>query len=187
MPVALPLIITTLGFAIIIPSLCFYLENHKKSLLITIIVGSLIPLVFYVVWELVTLGALSIDGKYGLMSLAQIKADGSFRANGLPKAAFYGVYFPYSGNPGENDGVFSPNDGGPQTDVNNPNASPDCAFRTPRNNDNDAIRAAFSYRLQQYPETIPNPRDQTGRAVGLQGDYIFVTSANRLDIQNLYL
>lgn len=84
-PFALPLIVTTFGFAIMVPSLAFYLENNVKSLLITIIIGSLIPLICYLLWEFVTLGALSIDGKYGLLSLAQSKADGTQVALALEK------------------------------------------------------------------------------------------------------
>lgn len=84
-PLALPIIITTFGFAIIVPSLTFYLKNNTKYLLITIIIGSLIPLICYLLWEVVTLGSLSISGKYGLMSLAQSKADGTQVALALEK------------------------------------------------------------------------------------------------------
>lgn len=76
-PRSVPLIITSFGFAIVIPSLCHYLKNETKSLLAVVLVGSLIPLICYLVWELVTLGSLSIAGPNGLKALALNIEDGT--------------------------------------------------------------------------------------------------------------
>lgn len=76
-PVTIPLIITTFGFAIIIPSLSTYLNRDSKSLVKVILIGSIIPLACYIVWLLVTLGTLSIDTPNGLKALAAQKANGT--------------------------------------------------------------------------------------------------------------
>lgn len=76
-PITIPLIITTFGFAIVVPSLTHYLKNDSKSLISVILIGSCIPLVCYILWILVTLGTLSIDGPNGLKELAMQKADGT--------------------------------------------------------------------------------------------------------------
>lgn len=59
---------TSFGFHIIIPSLVVYLDRDAKSLRLAILVGSLIPLLVYIVWELITLGILPLAGKNGLIS-----------------------------------------------------------------------------------------------------------------------
>jgi tyrosine-specific transport protein len=55
-PLALSIIATSFGFHIIIPSLVVYLRRDVKRVKLSIIIGSLIPLIVYIVWELLTLG-----------------------------------------------------------------------------------------------------------------------------------
>lgn len=57
---ALLVIITSFGYHIIIPSLTAYMNHDKKHLRWTLFLGSLMPLVIYVLWELVTLGVVPI-------------------------------------------------------------------------------------------------------------------------------
>jgi len=56
--VAIPVIITSFGFHIIIPTLTTYLSHDAKRLRLIIFVGSLIPLVVYLIWEFLILGVL---------------------------------------------------------------------------------------------------------------------------------
>lgn len=64
---AISVIITSFGYHIIIPSLTTYMNHDRKHLAWTLIIGSIIPLAFYVVWEFLVLGVVPIEGKNGLM------------------------------------------------------------------------------------------------------------------------
>ena len=55
---AVPVIITSFGFHIIIPTLTAYLDHNKKQLRQIILVGSIIPLIIYLVWEFLILGVV---------------------------------------------------------------------------------------------------------------------------------
>ncbi len=55
----LSLFITSFGYAIIIPSLRVYFNDDIKKLRLTILIGSLIPLVIYLIWVAIVFGVLS--------------------------------------------------------------------------------------------------------------------------------
>ncbi len=57
-PWTFPMILTTLGFSIILPSIAPYLGDSKRQLLKVITGGSLIILATYLLWELVSFGVL---------------------------------------------------------------------------------------------------------------------------------
>jgi len=65
--IAISLVVTSFGFHIIIPSLSTYLERNVKKLLLVVSIGSLIPLLTYVAWEVVILGIVPVEGAYGLL------------------------------------------------------------------------------------------------------------------------
>ncbi len=56
---AIPIFFTSFGFHGSLPTLVDYLGHRAKSLRFVIIVGSLIPLVVYLLWQVVTLGTLT--------------------------------------------------------------------------------------------------------------------------------
>ncbi|ELL9330536.1 amino acid permease [Vibrio fluvialis] len=56
---SIPVIFTSFGFHGSIPAIVNYLDGHTPSLRKAIIVGSAIPLVIYVFWQVVTLGVVS--------------------------------------------------------------------------------------------------------------------------------
>jgi tyrosine-specific transport protein len=64
---AIPVVVTSFGFHIIIPSLVNYLDYDVPLLKRTLLIGSSIPLVVYLIWELVVLGIVPIEGKSGLL------------------------------------------------------------------------------------------------------------------------
>lgn len=69
---ALPLLVIAFGFHNMIPSLTAYLGGDLKRVRKTIIGGSLGALIIYLVWEVVVLGIVPLDGDQGLLaSLAQ--------------------------------------------------------------------------------------------------------------------
>lgn len=64
--IAIPVIVTSFGFHIIIPSLKTYLKDDVRSLKKVILVGSAIPLIVYISWEVVILGIVPVGGSTGL-------------------------------------------------------------------------------------------------------------------------
>lgn len=65
---AVPVVATAFGFHIVIPSLATYLQWDKRALLWVISVGSAIPLIMYILWEIVSLGILPLHGENGLIA-----------------------------------------------------------------------------------------------------------------------
>jgi tyrosine-specific transport protein len=66
LPSTLMVVITSFGFATLIPSLRTYFNSDAKKLRQVIIAGSIIPLIFYICWDGVILGALPLEGAHGL-------------------------------------------------------------------------------------------------------------------------
>lgn len=64
---ALPVLVISFGFHNMIPSLAMYMKGDVKRLRITVLAGSVIPLLIYVAWELVILGIIPLEGRGGLM------------------------------------------------------------------------------------------------------------------------
>lgn len=65
---ALPLLVTTFGYHVIIPSLKFYLKENVNVLVKTILLGGAIPLLVYVIWQIVILLLIPVFGDQGLVS-----------------------------------------------------------------------------------------------------------------------
>ena len=65
---ALPVLVISFGFHNMIPSLAEYLKGNVSKLRTTVFIGSLIPLVIYLVWEAVLLGIIPVEGRCGLLS-----------------------------------------------------------------------------------------------------------------------
>ncbi|MDD4893198.1 MAG: aromatic amino acid transport family protein [Candidatus Rickettsiella isopodorum] len=60
-------IMTSFGFAIIVPSLRSYFTNDLFMLRKAILIGSLIPLLCYILWELTIMGSIPAHGESGLI------------------------------------------------------------------------------------------------------------------------
>ncbi|WP_133131010.1 amino acid permease [Legionella yabuuchiae] len=65
------ILITSFGFAIIVPNLRVYFNDDIKALRKLILFGSLIPLFCYIAWDAVIMGTLPSQGEQGLASLMQ--------------------------------------------------------------------------------------------------------------------
>lgn len=72
-PSSLMILITSFGFASIVPSLRYYFDGDAVLLRKVIFWGSLIPFVCYVFWNTVMLGVLSREGADGLVSISQMQ------------------------------------------------------------------------------------------------------------------
>ncbi|HLD17049.1 MAG TPA: aromatic amino acid transport family protein [Coxiellaceae bacterium] len=70
LPAVMP-VITSFGFAIVMPSLRGYLMNNVKLLRLSLVIGSLIPLLCYLVWDFVVQGTVSSEGQGGLAAMVQ--------------------------------------------------------------------------------------------------------------------
>lgn len=62
---------TSFGYATIIPSLRSYFNDDVKKLRAAILIGSLIPLVCYIFWDMAILGVLPREGDRGLIHIMQ--------------------------------------------------------------------------------------------------------------------
>lgn len=62
----LPLLLATFSFQMIIPSITPYLERDPKALRLSIILGTTIPYVVYMLWEVIVLGIVPVFGDNSL-------------------------------------------------------------------------------------------------------------------------
>lgn len=67
----IPIIITGFGSAIVIPTITEYLHGKPRQLLSVVVIGSIIPLIVYVIWEFVILGIIPLSGSPGLLQIQQ--------------------------------------------------------------------------------------------------------------------
>ena len=56
--ISIPVVLTAFGYHIVIPSLTTYLQHDRKMLGKTILVGSIIPIVIYILWQVLVLGVV---------------------------------------------------------------------------------------------------------------------------------
>lgn len=68
--VAIPVVVLSFTSHVIVPSLRMYMQNDVKQLKKSLLYGSLVPLVFYVVWEFLIVGVLPSAGEYSLTAIA---------------------------------------------------------------------------------------------------------------------
>lgn len=68
---ALLLLVTSFGFAIVIPSLREQFDDNIKSLRNVIFIGSLFPLICYLIWNAIIMGVIPRNGAQGLLLLNQ--------------------------------------------------------------------------------------------------------------------
>ncbi len=66
---SLPVVFTSFGFLIVIPSVRNLLDDDIKKIKIAIITGSLIPLVLYSIWITCVMGVIPVAGPMGLQDI----------------------------------------------------------------------------------------------------------------------
>jgi len=74
---AVSIVATSFGFHIIIPTLTTYLHKDVSQLKKTILIGSVIPLIVYILWELLTLGIIPLEGNHGIEQGLQDGSNGA--------------------------------------------------------------------------------------------------------------
>lgn len=89
LPMAVSVVSTSFGFQIIIPTLSQYLNRNVSMLKKVILIGSLIPLVVYIIWEFLTLGVIPLEGQHGIIQGYARGEDGaSLLSEGLKHPTF---------------------------------------------------------------------------------------------------
>lgn len=68
---SLSVVLTTFGYHIIIPTLTTYLEHDSKLLKRAIFIGSFIPFIIYILWQLLVMGVVPVEGEHSLTEAAQ--------------------------------------------------------------------------------------------------------------------
>lgn len=66
---AISISITSFGFSLVVPSLYDYFKGNVKKMKRIIYIGSMIPLVCYILWMLVIMGSVPSTGENGLLSI----------------------------------------------------------------------------------------------------------------------
>ncbi len=96
--IAVPLLLTIFSFQTLVPSLTIYLEQDAKALRKSIIFGTTMTLVVYIIWQWLVLGTVMYDGETGLAAaLAQGKPATSFlgSATGNPWVSAFADFFAF--------------------------------------------------------------------------------------------
>jgi tyrosine-specific transport protein len=86
----LPVMIVSFGFHNLVPSLTTYLKHDVKKLKKTLVIGSIIPLIIYLLWEWLVLGLVPLEGNGGFretLDNGQLVTQAIRNAVGLPFVA----------------------------------------------------------------------------------------------------
>jgi len=75
--IAVSVVATSFGFHIIIPSLTTYLNKDISKLKTTILIGSIIPVIVYILWEALSLGVIPLQGEHSIVSGYQKGTNGA--------------------------------------------------------------------------------------------------------------
>lgn len=79
--------ITSFGYASIVPSLRIYFAGDIRKLKLAIVIGSLIPLICYILWDMVIMGLIPLEGSSGLLAISESKDTTSALINTLSGAS----------------------------------------------------------------------------------------------------
>lgn len=80
---AVSIVATSFGFHIIIPTLTTYFERNVSRIRQAIFIGSAIPLIVYIIWEMLSLGIVPLEGKYGIAEGYAIGTNGAHLLSGI--------------------------------------------------------------------------------------------------------
>lgn len=68
---ALPILFTAFTYQVIIPTLMTYMKRDVKKVRLSVILGTSIPLVVYLIWQILILGIIPVEGPNGLIEAAR--------------------------------------------------------------------------------------------------------------------
>ncbi len=81
-PGTFSMLLTTFGFSIVLPSLAAYLDRDRRKLYLALMIGSIVIILAYVAWELISFGVIG-PGDSGLTGFAQSQDKGTAVINAL--------------------------------------------------------------------------------------------------------
>lgn len=67
----IPLLVTGFGFHIIIPTIFGYLHNDVRRTKHVILIGSVLPIIIYCIWQMTIMGLIPLGGDNGLIAIGQ--------------------------------------------------------------------------------------------------------------------
>lgn len=70
--ISLPVVFTAFSYQGVIPSLTAYLKRDAKSIRISIVGGTTIAFLIYIVWEFLILGVIPFEGNFGLQKTKEL-------------------------------------------------------------------------------------------------------------------
>lgn len=88
---AITVTITSFGYAAIVPSLRIYFSGDVRKLKIAIFVGSIIPLLCYVMWDAVIMGIIPLTGEQSLATIMHATNSTSALVNTLDSMVSHGA------------------------------------------------------------------------------------------------
>lgn len=77
MIISLPVLVTAFGFHNMIPSLTAYMKGDLRKVKLTILYGSVFALVIYLIWEVLVIGIVPLEGENGIIRNFQLAQEGS--------------------------------------------------------------------------------------------------------------
>ncbi len=88
---ALPLLLTAFSFQTMVPSLHPYLDHNKRSLFISVVAGTFIALIVFIIWQTVVFGSVPLDGPYGLQEAHRLGQPATYSLGKMTGSIFVGV------------------------------------------------------------------------------------------------
>ncbi len=89
---ALPILVVSFGFHNMVPSLTAYMKGDLKRVRLTILGGSLLTLVIYLIWQILILGIVPIDGEFGIAQSAHLGREASISLAGTLGTSWMGGF-----------------------------------------------------------------------------------------------
>lgn len=93
--IAIPVIFTSFGYHSVIPTLSTYLKHDRKQLRLAIVIGSLLPLLFYLFWLALVLGVVPIATLGQVWQQGDVVTDALARAVQAPWLGFVAQFFTF--------------------------------------------------------------------------------------------
>lgn len=96
-PFALPILVIAFGFQNIIPSLSGYMKGDVKKVRLSILGGSLLAMTIYLLWVLISLSIIPMDGKWGIIESYRNGHEASQAIAGIVGSSSLGVFAQFLG------------------------------------------------------------------------------------------
>ncbi len=92
---AIPAMIISFGYHNLIPSLCSYMQRNVRKLRLTILIGSAVPLLIYLIWEALVLGIVPSHGFLDALDKGEMAVQSLRSALGASWIVTIGQYFAF--------------------------------------------------------------------------------------------